>query len=394
MVNDEISLAIHHFRQNGFPMRIAFFSLLYCLSCTLVAQIPVAELTLKLSPRDEKVLYYGFAEGDQILFSFDETDGKSVKEVEISEYPETSRYREYESKKIKDKSLTVHQKGVYAFRFYNAALLAGRICHINIRRIPARAELNNFNTAVKWVERFDTTWNLVQKTADPGRAFDTISKTRKILLRTDTAAITIIDKTEQIHATYHFGGESFNEVKFELPANEYIPNAGNPYKSTELISWAYWIGAGKEGSQGLLDANKRSALKGIAGTAVDLGLLSSPYAAVIKLALDGISLFSSPPSGDNIRYALSTLQNGKQLILDSGDGVMGFGRVTKVKQGAFLLRLENDNKIDAINVNVKIVAVQLIREYQDETYREVVPASGVQTIKEPLVKISRIPVLE
>jgi hypothetical protein len=42
--------------------------------------IDVAELTVKLKGNSEEKLYYGFAEGDQIIFNFTEGDGKELKE--------------------------------------------------------------------------------------------------------------------------------------------------------------------------------------------------------------------------------------------------------------------------------------------------------------------------
>ncbi|MGL5888387.1 MAG: hypothetical protein ACRC3B_00800, partial [Bacteroidia bacterium] len=42
--------------------------------------VDVTEQTLKISGNSEEILYYGFAEGDKILFSFSETDGKELKE--------------------------------------------------------------------------------------------------------------------------------------------------------------------------------------------------------------------------------------------------------------------------------------------------------------------------
>jgi hypothetical protein len=57
--------------------RIARLPLWACI-CLFVfpsyAQTPidVAENTLKISPSSEEVFYYGFAEGDQLIFDFEE----------------------------------------------------------------------------------------------------------------------------------------------------------------------------------------------------------------------------------------------------------------------------------------------------------------------------------
>ena len=43
--------------------------------------IDVAELTIKIGSMGNEEMFYGFAEGDQILFSFEEVKGKELKEV-------------------------------------------------------------------------------------------------------------------------------------------------------------------------------------------------------------------------------------------------------------------------------------------------------------------------
>ena len=58
-------------------------------------KVDVAEQTIKIGSKEEEVLYYGFAEGDQIVFNFEEVDEKEVKEVEIIELPENSKFKDY-----------------------------------------------------------------------------------------------------------------------------------------------------------------------------------------------------------------------------------------------------------------------------------------------------------
>ena len=54
------------------------------------------------------------------------------------------------------------------------------------------------------------------------------------------------------------------------------------------------------------DANKRAAARRIVNTLVDVGVVGSLYGALAVLAIDGISLFSQPPEGDNVRFVLGT----------------------------------------------------------------------------------------
>lgn len=61
--------------------------------------IDVTDQTIRLGRNNEKELYYGFAGGDKIVFSFEEAGNKDLKEVEIVEYPNNSRFSDYKTKK-------------------------------------------------------------------------------------------------------------------------------------------------------------------------------------------------------------------------------------------------------------------------------------------------------
>lgn len=54
-------------------------------------RIMVSEGSIKIAGLGEENLYFAFASGDKIVFSFSETSGKEIKEVEILEYPSSSR---------------------------------------------------------------------------------------------------------------------------------------------------------------------------------------------------------------------------------------------------------------------------------------------------------------
>jgi hypothetical protein len=56
-------------------------------------EVDVADITLKVQGLGTEELMYGFAEGDKIIFSMNETDGKELKEVTIEEYPNNIKYQ-------------------------------------------------------------------------------------------------------------------------------------------------------------------------------------------------------------------------------------------------------------------------------------------------------------
>ncbi len=137
---------------------------LYFGSLAAQSPITVAETNFKLPILGEEIFYFGFAEGDQVIFFFEEQTGKDLKEVEILELPAVSRYKEFKTKKIQNKILTVPRTGIYQFRFANSVLMQ-KTCSLKIQRIPAGVSTQNFNTTVYWRTVYDTTYRNAQQQA-------------------------------------------------------------------------------------------------------------------------------------------------------------------------------------------------------------------------------------
>jgi hypothetical protein len=133
--------------------------------------ITVVDTSFKLGVLGEQFLYFGFAKGDELIFSFQEQNGKELKEIEIVEWPATSRYKESKTSNIQ-KNLTVPNAGVYMFRFTNTVLLP-KTCNLKIQRI-ASAATQNFNSTVYWHTVYDTTYRS-QQTHVPVESYKTVS---------------------------------------------------------------------------------------------------------------------------------------------------------------------------------------------------------------------------
>ena len=355
-------------------------------------RIDVAEQTIKIGSKEEEVLFYGFAEGDQIVFNFEEVDEKEVKEIEIIELPVNSKFQDYEAKSIKDKIIKVNKKGVYKFRFYNSAMMKGRVCRIKIQRIPKSPETLNFNTGIKWVEKFDTTYDVKTETVTTG--YNTIAKqkTRRVLATVDTGIVQILDRVERVHSTTNVNS-NVQLVTFQLPEDSYSPHIFKPYKATETVSWAYAISVGESGKVWYKDANSKAAAKSASKLAVSSGMISTGYGALALLAIEGLSAFSSPPQGDNIRFQI---YKGQYPIAHSGNSVVATGRELGEKQGSYTIRLENDNIMDGINVDIKVVAVIVTKTWKDEEYTETEqePIKEKKIYKLPKVAKTKVPVLD
>ena len=370
--------------------------MLILITSKILAQEPidVAEIAIKVTPKGEEELYYGFAEGDQIVFSFKEADDKAIKEVEIIELPSNSKFKDIETKEIKDKIIKVTKKGIYKFRFYNSALLKGRICKVKIQRIPKTKELTDFNTGIKWVEQFDTTYDVKTETVITGYNTINVQKSKKVLASIDTSVVSVLDRVERVNSKSNLTGSSTAWVSFQLPDNVSSPNIFNPYRTSQVDSWAYAILVGNSGSTWYKNANTPSLVKDASKMATKAGLITSGYGALALLAVEGYSTFSNPPTGDNVKFSLVAGINGQNTTLLFGNSVAASGRVTEYKQGGYAFKLDNDNIMDGINVDIKIIAIVVTKNYKDEPYtvQETEPIKEKKTLKIPKVAVRKVAV--
>ena len=382
-------------------MKKILLAVLFCFLCSPAwcqQLVAVADLTLKLSSGEVKDLYYCFDSNDQIVFDFKETSNKPVKSIAIVEEASGSvKYEEYEATQITSKTIPVYKKGVYKFRLVNSSMLKGKVCKIKIQRQLAPGNRVDFNTSVKWVEKADTTYKVYTKKVITGyREYD-VQKTRRILAKVDTAIVPIVNRVERVHSKMNTDRPNYSLINFSLPTNVAEPNILFPYRTTEVVSWAYSIGVGESGQAWYKDANKQAAAKSMVSLTVKAGLATGATGALAVLALEGISLFSNPPSGDNCLFSVLFSQEGQNYSLNnaSGNSVAASGQITSLKQGSMTLKLENDNTIDAINVDVNIVACVLTKTYKDEAYtvKKSEPIEELKTFKDPKVAMRKVPVM-
>ena len=360
------------------PLRLLFL-LLAGLPGALFAQteapVEVCDITLRFKGDDEQELYYGFAKGDRIVFSFREMDGQALASVEIAEYPDQVRFQELQTASIDKKVISVPSTAVYRFKFKNDR--KEKFCKVIIQRIPASQSTRGFRTSVKWVEKYDTIYQ--NKTAALENQL--VSKTRRVITRVDTAVVSLIDKTERVHSRSNLSVDNVSKVKVELPKK--VEEAD---RVQEMVSWAYWIGVGKEAEGQYVEANRLSKLAKSATSAVkSFGMLAGPYGALASLAIDGISFFTAPIGGDNVKYVISA----QDKVIDQGDGTSAYARNTTVRSGGITFELTNDNYIDVVDVNLRVVAVTVIKYFKDEVYYE----QQQTPVWDKEVKVTKIPVV-
>lgn len=202
--------------KHKFLTLVGLFFLLTLNSYGQQEPLDVTDQTIKLGGLKEEELYFGFAAGDKIVFNFKEADNKELKEIEILEYPNNSKFSDYKTKLVENKTITVSKQGVYIFRFKNSAL-AGRICKIKIQRIPASDETKNFNSTVTWETRQETTYNTYTKDVIVGYDTTYVQKSKKELVNTELSEDMIMDKTERVHSINNLDYKNYKTVQVTLP---------------------------------------------------------------------------------------------------------------------------------------------------------------------------------
>jgi hypothetical protein len=375
-------------------LMVAVFCCLFGLNTnTAWGQSPVlvTDKTLVLEAGTQTELFYGFAAGDQILLHIDEADQRPMSEVEVVEMPNNSIYQVVEKAEIAEQRFQVTRKQVYKFRLSNTTHQRRRTCRIVIKRIPAEASVRNFNTAVRWITQLDTMFSYLTDSTFVGYKKQSVWVTQKTLVQSDTQIVQVLDRVERVHAVMTPILSPMDIFTFRLPDAEFAPNEENPYRSKQVIAWAYAIGVDKNGAAWYKDADSKAAARGVASAAVTAGVISTGFGALAVLAMEGYSTFSNPPAGENIRFAF--YKNGLP-IQQKGNAVTAFGRETRYLSGPIGIRLLNDNLLDGVNVHVKIAAVELTQVWEDRQVQQhtEVPIYEYQVRTIPQVKANRVPV--
>ena len=291
--------------------------------------IDLAESSIKVGIKGEESVYFGFAEGDQLIFSFEEANGKEMKEVEIIEWPSNSKFMEYKTSKLENKTINITRTGIYKFRFANSALLP-RVCRYKIQRIPASPATQNFNSTVYEDEYNDTTYT---------NEIDTY------IDKSDTVINNFQDRTIKVNPG-SAPGSSKAIFNFTLPEN--------------AVAWSYYITAEKAGQQAYHEAAKTIASS--SGSVIEKFPKYGPLAAV---SLDRQSYLTKLDTGMHINYWIVENDNadlflkGEQFrFLKKGKVINDYYRMEPGDR-SFHFCFHNDYKDTPVTVTVKITAIQI-----------------------------------
>ena len=328
--------------------------------------ITISEGTLKVGGVSEEAFYFGLSEGDQLLFTFNEVKKKELKEVEVLEWPGTSRFFEYKTKGVKEKVLQIQNTGIYKLRLKNTAL-GGRVCHYRLERIPANPD-KKFNSTVYWATKRDTSYYTIEE---------------EYLVSKDTNVVDVIPhQVHRVHSQTASNGKPNKAfVKVDLPAN--------------TASWSYYLGVGKDSEEVFLNAEKkakktRGKLTSVSKLGQSLATLDlSGSLTMASLALNGIAEFAIPDKADNIQYWITDYENARLFmtgydfrLYDKGNGPLVYKRMSTLPEGPIYFCLLNDNLMEGIDVHMRVAAITVTENWGKRS----VERYTVRTWKEPYLK--------
>ena len=332
---------------------ILTFTIIAFLSGKAQDTINVAETTFKIKGGHEESFFYSFAEGDKMIVSMEEIQGKAIKEFEIIESPSSSKFMDINTAHI-TKSMFVPRTAVYEFRI-KAAVMAPRTCRIKVFRIPKDESTINFNTAWEWKTVYDTTYIPYTKASIIGYDTNYYKEAVTELASSDLSEVMVLDENAFVGAQMSLSGASqYYQKSFKLPDNYY-----STYRRQELVSWAYWIGVGEEANQAW--QRGMNAIKGLAQTAA-ASYISPLGAAALGVAFD----WAMPSSGENVQFSIV---NGLGNIVSQGNCISTHNTITNTyNYGEHVIHLYNDNITQAINVKIRVVAIVKTSYYHDVLY--------------------------
>lgn len=315
----------------------------HILFATQKDTITIAEITQKVKSGKTDSLYYGFDVNDEVSISL-LTLGNKIKQVEIFEVRGALLYKAYKVDTNIQKTFKISKKCVLGIHIQNSSFL-GKVYQLTVKRISNKKD-KPFNSHIVWKPIFDT-------------AFTTTYE--QYVEKTDTIFENILDRTSRIHSQTSINFESNRQiVDFYLPA--------------DCIGWTYWISVGNEGKAAYSEA-KKGVMKSLAGAAN----LIPEYGPLISLALNGVIALNTSLPGDNINYwfvaSKPETEKFKQksdfISFKQGNVVKDYGKMNAPTTGVVYIALLNDNLVEGIDVDLKVLAIRTKVKYGIKTIKKV-----------------------
>ncbi len=341
--------------------------LLSTLSSNLFSQekpILITEQSIIVRSGETKEIFYSLMEGDEIIFNLEMVKGKSIKEVEVVELPSNSIFTDFKTERIKNKNLKIRNKALYKFSFHNSSI-AKRVCKIRLERIPENETKRNFNTNWKWKALRDTLY--IPYTVDSITGYRTVKfqESKRELIKTETKEALLFNKNQRVHSYLNENG-NLTSLRVDLPRPIITE-----LREEKIISWAYWIGVGEEAQKAYIQNSET-----ISSLATDLTTtFATPLAGI---AIGTLTQLILPSTGEDVGYsfipdyanAQKYVSNQTYMQFDTGKGIAAYGKNSNRLTGTFYIGLYNDNQIQGIDVEVKIVIIKEIKTFENKIYNK------------------------
>jgi len=292
--------------------------------------IDVYEATVRVEKDTTHEYLCGLSEGDQLIFSFESEKGGALEKVEVLEYPSSLRFSDYRTSGIKSKTIPVTNTGIYLFRFSNVEKKP-KVFRYKIQRIPAVEQSVHFNPTVYWKTRSDTIW---------------YNEGQQSTVMSDTVVHNLTDRLVKVHSKMNSEGNR-TSFSFALPQG--------------TIAYSYYVGVNQSGSKAFADATG-SLLRSASPFVSKI----PGYGPLAALAMNGTSFLTTMVSGESVKYWITDAVNGNLFNVEKpfryikyAEVVNDFSRITSPLKGTFFICLQNDNKLQPIDVTVKVTAVSL-----------------------------------
>lgn len=120
-------------------------------------------------------MYFGFAEGDEIIIYFTTGNKKGTQIIEVSEFESNSVvYSNNQFQTLDGIRFKVTKSTVYKFEFATNHVF-DRQAKVTIKRIPATEANKNFNCNVTWQTVNDTTFAVIEERRKIGSAYEAVT---------------------------------------------------------------------------------------------------------------------------------------------------------------------------------------------------------------------------
>ena len=287
-----------------------------------LSAINIVDLEFQIGARSEKVFTYNFAAGDTLVINAYARRGGDISEISVMKWPNSVVFNSYASPVV-EKKIFLRKKTTIVFRLKNTSMFSKKTYNLTISRIPSDERSVDFNTEVKWVTVYDSTY---------------VPAVESTLVKQDTVAQKILNINVKLN---NKNGYKYTS-SFNIPRN--------------TVSWAFWIGVGPEAVSGLSQMvsllPKSALMKGI----------TDPVSAY---ALRIINSLYQVEQGSPINYyfvdSYSNAQNflaGNQFYqFKEGSCVTDYAIMDTHLKGSYYLCLANPDYSTSKYVTAEIVAV-------------------------------------